>query len=103
MELEGRVWKDGKWWIIEIPCLNIVTQGSTKKDAFVMIQGAVFELMKSYLSDLNKKFKLTVHDYKGERFGLTSNDSKRLLSFLLIRQREECGLKYSRCGPSSCL
>src|SRR5271163_3546438 len=92
MELEGRIWKDGRWWIVEIPCLNITTQGKTKKDAFLMIQDAVFELMKSYFNELNKRFKITVHDYKGDNFGLTSNDSKLLLSFLLIRQREESGL-----------
>ena len=89
MELEGRIWKDGKWWIIEVPCLNIATQGKTRKEAFLMIQDAVFELVKSYL---NKKCKITIHDYKGESFGLTSNDSKSLLSLLLIRQREESGL-----------
>jgi hypothetical protein len=92
MELEGKIWKDGRGWIVEIPCLNITTQGRTKKDAFLMIQDAVFELMKSYFNKLNKAFKITIHDYKGDHFGLTSNDSKLLLSFLLIRQREESGL-----------
>ena len=92
MELEGKIWKDGRWWIIEIPCLNITTQGRTKKEAFLMIQDAVFELMKSYFSGLTKKFKVAVLDYKENNFGLTSNDSKLLLSFLLIRQREESGL-----------
>ena len=43
-------------------------------------------------SDLDKDFNVIVHDYKGDSFGLTSNDSKKLLSFLLIRQREESGL-----------
>ena len=92
MELEGKIWKDGKWWIVEVPCLNISTQGRTKKNAFLMIKDAVFELMKSYFSDLGEEFSITVHDYKGDSFGLTSNDSKLLLSFLLIRQREESGL-----------
>ena len=48
--------------------------------------------MKSYFSDLGEEFSITVHDYKGDSFGLTSNDSKLLVSFLLIRQREESGL-----------
>ena len=34
MEFEGRRWKDGKFWLIEIPALNIMTQGTTKKKAF---------------------------------------------------------------------
>ncbi len=57
-----------------------------------MIKDAVFELMKSYFSDLDKKFDITIHDYKGNCFCLTSNNNKLLLSFLLIRQREESGL-----------
>lgn len=92
MELEGKVWKEAKCWVIEVPCLNVSTQGKTKKDAFVMIKDAVFELMKSYFVDLDKNFDVTVRDYTGNCFGLTSNNSKLLLSFLLIRQREESGL-----------
>jgi len=92
MELEGKIWKEGKWWIVEVPCLNVTSQGKTKKDALCMIKNAVFELMKSYFKGLSKNFDITVHDYKGESFGVTSNDSNLLLSFLLIRQREESGL-----------
>jgi predicted RNase H-like HicB family nuclease len=92
MELEGKIWKEGRWWIVEVPCLNITSQGRTKKDAFLMIKDAVFELMQSYFSNLSEEFNITVHDYKGDSFGLTSNDNKLLLSFLLIRQREESGL-----------
>lgn len=92
MELEGKVWKDGKFWVIEVPSLNISTQGKTRKNALLMIKDAVFELMKSYFHDLEKNFEIIVHDYKGNSFGLTANNTKKLLSFLLIRQREESGL-----------
>jgi len=92
MELEGKVWKDGRLWIVEIPCLNVSTQGKTRKNALFMIQDAVFELMNSYFGGLDKKFKISINDYKKDAFGLTSNDNKLLLSFLLIRQREENGL-----------
>ena len=58
-----------------------------------MIKDAVLELIKSYFSDdLWKQFTITIHDYKEVGFGLTSNNNKLLLSFLLIRQREENGL-----------
>jgi predicted RNase H-like HicB family nuclease len=92
MELEGKVWKEGKWWVIEVPCLNVSTQGKTKKDAFAMIKDAIFELIKSYFQELDKNFEVSVHYYNGNCFGLTSNNNKLLLSFLLIRQREENGL-----------
>ncbi len=92
MELEGKIWKEGRFWIVEVSCLNVTSQGKTRKEALLMIQDAVFELMKSYFGRLSKKFKITVHDFKKDSFGLTSNDNKLLLSFLLIRQREESGL-----------
>lgn len=93
MELEGKIWKEGKWWVVEVPCLNVSTQGKTQKNAFSMIQDAVFELIKSYFKEeLWKEFRISIHDYRKGNFGLTSNDNKLLLSFLLIRQREESGL-----------
>jgi len=92
MELEGKVWKEDRWWLIEVPCLNVVTQGKTKKEAFFMIEDAVLELMKAYFAKMDKKFKISIHQYRGNYFGLSSNDSNLLLSFLLIRQREANGL-----------
>jgi predicted RNase H-like HicB family nuclease len=92
MELEGKIWKDGKFWIVEVPSLNISTQGKSRKNALLMIKDAVYELIKSYYDKISDKFEISIHDYKREAFGLTSNDNKLLLSFLLIRQREESGL-----------
>ncbi len=92
MELEGKIWKKGKFWIVEVPSLNISTQGKSRKNALAMIKDAVYELMQSYFDHLSDQFKIDVHDYKEDHFGLISNDNKMLLSFLLIRQREESGL-----------
>lgn len=39
--LEGRVWKDGRSWLIEVPALDIMTQGKSKADAFEMIRDAI--------------------------------------------------------------
>lgn len=89
MELEGKVWKDGRFWVIEVPCLNVSTQGKTKKEAFLMIEDAVFELMKSYFGKRSNDFKISINKYEDGKFGLTSSDNKLLLSFLFIRQREE--------------
>jgi len=92
MILEGKVWKEGKWWIVEVQSLNISSQGKRRKKALLMIKDAVLELMRSYFGELNENFNLSVEDYKKNSFGLTSNNNKVLLSFLLIRQREESGL-----------
>jgi hypothetical protein len=34
MELQGHVWKEGKFWLIEVPALDVMTQGKTKEDAY---------------------------------------------------------------------
>ncbi len=45
MELQGKVWKDGKFWLVEIPSLDVMTQGKSKKDALRMIEDAVAGLI----------------------------------------------------------
>ena len=39
MRVEGRfcTGRSGKWWAIEVPILDIYTQGRTKKEAFEML------------------------------------------------------------------
>ena len=37
MRFEGRLIRDGKWWLAEIPLLDGMTQGRTRKEALVMI------------------------------------------------------------------
>jgi len=90
MELEGKVWKSKKQWLVEVPSLDVMTQGETKEDALSMIKDAVEELISSYFPKQAKKnFELSVGDYKKGVIGLSSNDNKLLLSFVLRRQREK--------------
>ncbi|MBJ7450333.1 MAG: type II toxin-antitoxin system HicB family antitoxin [Parachlamydiales bacterium] len=92
MELQGRVWKDGNVWLIEVPSINIVTQGRTKKNAFAMLQDAVKEIILSYF-DLDLTIdKIVVTDRKLGCIGLKIDSLNILLSLLLIRQREISGV-----------
>lgn len=106
MELEGRVLRDGKFWLVEVSSLDIMTQGKTRKDALFMIQDAIYELIHcSFAKELLKKFKLTLMDYRKDTFCITSNDSKILLALSLIRQRSKSGSTIreasKRLGSSS--
>lgn len=93
MELEGKVWKESKFWLVEVPCLNIMTQGKTRKEAIFMIEDAISGLIKCYFKEKNvEKFKIQINDYK-EIIGVTSDNTKILMAFSLIRQREMSGLK----------
>jgi len=86
MRLAGRVFKSGKFWVIEVPILGIVTQGNSKKDAFDMIVDAI-ELL------VNKKdFKVEVYSGKKSYFEIASKDVATLTAFLLRRQRMKHGL-----------
>lgn len=88
MELEGRVWKEGNdpGWLVEVPYLNIMTQGMTKEDALNMIMDAVKLLMEDAFE--GKTFELSVNYYGKGLFGLHCSEDKYLLAFALKRQRE---------------
>ena len=92
MEFEGKVWKDGKFWLIEVPALNVMTQGTTKKEVLEMAQDAVFGLIECYFkSEMGKNFAVTINDYEEGIIGITANDAKLLLALSLRRQREKSG------------
>ena len=92
MEFEGKVWKDGKFWLVEVPCLDIMTQGKTRKEALVMIKDAIVTLIAcNFKESMIKKFDITVNDYKGKAIGITATNNKILLAFSLKRQRGKSG------------
>ncbi len=92
MELEGRVWKSGRYWLIEVPSLNLMTQGKSKKDALAMLEDAVIGLIECYFaSQMKRNFDLIINDYEKGVIGVTSNDNKLLLALSLRRQREMSG------------
>ena len=41
MRFEGRVWKDGEHWLIEVPALHAMTQGYTREEAHGMIKDLI--------------------------------------------------------------
>ncbi len=92
MEIEGKIWKDGKFWLVEVPTLDAMTQGRTRKEALFMIEDLVLEMVRSYYKDdIEKDFTVTVADYKKDVIGVTSNDNKLLLALSLRKQREKSG------------
>ena len=92
MEIEGKIWKDGKFWLIEVPALDAMTQGKTRKEALAMVDDLVLEMTKSYFEDeVGKDFSVTIIDYKKDVIGITVSDNKLLLALSLRRQREKSG------------
>lgn len=86
MMIEGRVWKDGKFWLAEIPLLDYLTQGRTKKEAFEMAKDIVE-------TGVDKKgFQIDLVKGQNDTFCLTSNHTNALLAHVLRRQRQKHGL-----------
>jgi predicted RNase H-like HicB family nuclease len=88
MELEGKLWKSGKFWLIEVPAAEVMTQGHTRKEALEMIVDAFEGLVDCYFPNESKDFKIIVQDYKKGIIGVSSSNNSLMLAFSLRRQRE---------------
>ena len=92
MEFEGQIWKEGTWWLAEVPFLDLMTQGKTKKDVLNMIADAAFELVKdSYEKLFPDNFEVTTTLYDDGIIGLGASDDTFLFALGLKRQRELSG------------
>jgi predicted RNase H-like HicB family nuclease len=91
MELEGTLHKDGKFWLIEAPSLDIMTQGHTRTEALHMIRDAIMALIETYFEP-TAPFDITVTDHSKNTIGISCTDNKLLLALSLRRQRENAGL-----------
>ena len=92
MELEGKIWKSKKFWLVEVPSLNLMTQGKSRSDALEMIKDAVMGLIDCYFeSEKGKDFDVIVNDYKKNIIGIAATDTKLLLALSLRKQREKSG------------
>lgn len=90
MRFSGKVFKDGNFWLAEIPILDIMTQGHTKKESYDMALDAIKSMV-------NKEdFEVEIYKGKNGNFEIASPDSKSLISLLLQRKREVSGLSLSQ-------
>ena len=99
MRFRGRVFRSGKFWAIEIPMLDIVTQGRTRKEAYEMIADAVECLVN------RKGFKVRVFKLSGGEFEVSGSNQGALSAVLLRRARQRAGLSLeevaARLGSKS--
>ena len=90
MEFEGKVWKSKKEWLIEIPSLDVMTQGKTKEKAIESMHGAVIDLLEYYFGKKEtSKIDLSVNLYKKGVIGVNASDKRLLFALSLRRQREK--------------
>jgi hypothetical protein len=90
MRFEGRVFKVGRHWAAEVPILDVVTDGRSKKDAFRMIADAIETLV-------NKPgFRVHVFPGTGEHLEVGASDEAALTALLLRRRRQAAGLTLAQ-------
>lgn len=82
MKFQGRVFKDGNYWLADIPFLELMTQGRTKKELLLMVEDLFVTLAD------RKGFEVNVKCGKDGILEIGSNDNKVMISVLLKRKRQ---------------
>ena len=92
MRVQGRIFKDGKFWLAEVPMLDAMTQGRTEKEALVMVKDLVETLAG------RPGFSVTVHSCGGGDIELGSDDARSMVALMLRRQRARSGLSLAEAA-----
>ncbi len=85
MRFEGRVFRDGRWWLAEIPILDAMTQGRTRKEALEMIADWLETMID------RRGFEATVFRRDGDEFEIAGSDAASMTALLLRRRRAASG------------
>ena len=99
MLFEGRIAKKGRFWLIEVPILDVLTQGRSRREAFAMLADAIESLVN------RRGFRVTVHARAAVDLEVEASDTAAIVALMLKRQREKHGLSLAdvarRLGQSS--
>ncbi len=92
IRFRGRMWQDGKDWLIEVPLFDAMTQGKSRKDALKMI--------KDYFGCLldQKEVHVFVEPVDDQTLELWSDPIAPLFALLLQRQRQIAGLSLAEAA-----
>ena len=99
MRFAGKLVRDGRWWLAEIPMLDALTQGRTRREAL--------EMVKDWLETaVNRSdFHATVHEKGRAEFEVSGSDATSLIALLLRRRRAASGASLrdmaTRLGATS--
>ena len=82
MKFQGKAFKDGNFWLADIPFFELMTQGRTKKELLLMVEDLFITLADK------KGFEVNVKSTKDGILEIGSNDNKVMISLLLKRKRQ---------------
>lgn len=85
MRFAGTLVRDGRWWLAEIPILDALTQGRTRREAL--------EMVKDWLETAVNRadFRATVHAKGNKEFEVAGSDATSMVALLLRRRRAASG------------
>lgn len=86
MRVEGKVWKDKKFWLIEVPAMDLMTQAKSRSEAFDMLKDAIGSLQNK------KRFPIKFAEIDHKHFYVSSTHAKQMVAFILLRLRTKKGL-----------
>jgi hypothetical protein len=89
MRFQGKLYKDGKFWLVEVPVFAAMTQGRSRKEALEMIADWFVTMID------RPGVAVTIHEGKQGNFELSASDTKAMVGLLLQRQRQLHGLSLA--------
>ncbi|MGE0682684.1 MAG: helix-turn-helix domain-containing protein [Candidatus Binatia bacterium] len=89
MRFQGKLYKDGKFWLVEVPVFAAMTQGRSRKEALEMITDWFVTMID------RPGFVVTIHEGKQGNFEISASDTKAMVGLLLQRQRQLHGLSLA--------
>lgn len=99
MRFEGKIFRSGKWWLAEIPLLDAMTQGRTRKEALEMVA----DWLETMIG--RREFRATVFARGKAEFEVAGSNAAAMTALLLRRRREASGSSLrdiaSRLGAAS--
>ena len=84
--------KEGRLWVVEVPILGAMTQGKSRKEAYMMTADLVETLAG------RPGFKVEVHPVGKTELELSVNDVRVLVALMLRRMREASGLTLAEAA-----
>jgi len=83
MKFQGKAFKSGKFWLAEIPFLELMTQGRTKKELLLMVEDLFITLADK------KGFEVHVKCFGDGTLEVGSNDNKVMVVGLLLKRQSQ--------------
>ncbi len=82
MQVLGKIWKDGKFWVIDCPTIDASTQGFTKKEALSMM----VDLVQTMVNDPDCEIEISS---VGNVFSMSFKNVVPILSLMVKRLRKK--------------